>query len=121
MPPTHVFVTAAEGRLVPVPPNEASAPGSTLLKCEPGKVYRLPWTTYTRKRINAGDLVLCNMYGTRVATVEAAAAKSAVKTDDTGAVATDQRADETIRAELEKQAKADAKPEPKFDTTDAKE
>jgi hypothetical protein len=117
MQPTHVFVTAAEGRLVPVPPNEASAPGSVLLKCEAGKVYRLPWSSYVRRRILAGDLLLCNQWGTKVSDASAAEAP-VVKLDDTGAVAADQRADEIILAELE--AKAAAKL-PKFDTSDAKE
>lgn len=61
--PTHVFVTAAEGREVPMPQNEVSAPGGVLLRCLPGKRYRVPWTTYTRRRINSGDLVLVDDAG----------------------------------------------------------
>lgn len=61
--PTHVFVTAAEGREVPMPQNEVSAPGGVLLRCLPGKRYRVPWTTYTRRRINSGDLLLIDTDG----------------------------------------------------------
>lgn len=81
---THIFVTAAEGREVPVPAGDASSPGGVLLRCLPGKVYRLPYSGYTRKRITAGDLIPCNLYGTKVADVETAAADANPEAYETG-------------------------------------
>lgn len=116
--PTHVFVTAAEGRLVPIPANEGSAPGAALLKCEAGKLYRLPWSTYTRKRIAGGDLVLVNRGGTKVDSPEAAAAPDVLKVDDAGAIAADQRPDEIINAEADAREKAAVATAKRFDTSD---
>lgn len=90
MIPTHVFVTAAEGREVPIPPSEGSAPGAMLLRCKPGKVYRLMWSTYTRRRILAGDLLPTTIGGLKVAELEQAAAgdldQLGYLTDSDGAV-----------------------------------
>jgi hypothetical protein len=61
--PTHVYVTANPGKTVPIARSDASAPGAELLKCTEGNVYRLPWNTNTRRRINAGDLSLCDRDG----------------------------------------------------------
>lgn len=72
--PTHIYVTAAEGREVPVPPSEASAPGAQLLKCLPGKVYVLPNSTYTRRRLLSGDLLPCDRAGKIVGDVDQASA-----------------------------------------------
>lgn len=58
MKPKTVLVTAAAGRLCPIAAADASAPGGGLLMCHPGKVYRLPYSSYVRRRINAGDLEL---------------------------------------------------------------
>jgi hypothetical protein len=76
MIPTHIFVTAEPGRLVPVPLSEASAPGATLLKCEEGKLYRVPWSTYTRRRIAAGDLAMVDATGAKTSDLQKAAAPS---------------------------------------------
>lgn len=56
--PTHVFVSAAPGRLCPIAPSDATAPGGRLLICTPDEVYRLPSTSYVRRRIAAGDLIV---------------------------------------------------------------
>jgi hypothetical protein len=86
--PTHVYVTAAEGRECPIPSNEATAPGGSLLRVLPGKRYRLPWSQYTRKRVRSGDLVLVNAGGTPVGDPEQAAAPRALEhVDETGAMA----------------------------------
>lgn len=114
-PITHVFVIAAEGRLVPVPPSEATAAGASLLTLkaseEKGKplVYVLPWTTYTRRRIGGGDLFLTDRSGTKVGSPDKARADG-IKLEADGTVATDQRPDEEInKAAAEERAAADAK------------
>jgi hypothetical protein len=111
---THVFCTVPEGRLVPIPAGEASSAGGGLLRCVPGKVYKLRWTTYTRRRIIAGDLILSNQGGTKVKTAELARAAAAIKVDGEGAVAADQRDDD----EINRTAKASKAAQ--FDTSDTK-
>lgn len=111
-----VFVTVPEGRIVPIPPQEGGAAGGALLRCLPSdadakRVYALPWTTNTRRRINSGDLILSTRDGKPVKTRELAAAPDGVKLSHDGTVAADQRSDEEINA---------ATPAPKFDTTDVK-
>lgn len=108
-PITHVFAIVAEGRKVPIPANEASSAGGGLLCCVPGKVYKLPWSTYTRRRINAGDLFLSNQGGTKVSTPLEAKASASIKVDADGAVASDQRTDEQINTEAAKAAKPETK------------
>ncbi len=56
--PTSVTVTAAEGRIVPIAPSDATAPGGRLLMVNPGDVVELPNSSYVRRRIAAGDLVV---------------------------------------------------------------
>jgi len=106
---THVFATVPAGRLVPIPASEASAAGGAVLLCAPGKLYCLPWTTYTRRRINGGDLVLCNSGGTAVKDAAAASAPASTKLAPDGTVDTDQRSDAEINAAA---AKASAAPTP---------
>jgi hypothetical protein len=93
---THVFVTVPEGRIVPVPSNEATAAGGTLLRCGHGKVYCLPWSTFTRRRIPSGDLVLSNSAGSKVTSIEAARAPANTRLEPDGSVSTDQRTDAEI-------------------------
>lgn len=83
--PTHIYVTAAEGREVPFPPSEVSAPNGVLLRALPGKAYRVPYTTYTRKRINSGDAIMCDIRGNPVRDLASAAAPREVNVDETGA------------------------------------
>lgn len=120
--PKYVFVTAAEGREVPVPPNEASAPGATMLRCLPGKVYRLPWTTYTRRRITSGDLILCSRNGVHAPDAEKAdASDAALPLDDTGAVAAEHDALPLPPLTMQGDTEATVtlgKPRKPFDTSD---
>lgn len=111
---THVFVIVPAPtkedptvRSVPVPQSEAVANGGLLIAV-PGKRYALPWSTYTRKRVRAGDFVLVNAGGTRVDTGEAAAAPADIKLLADGSVDPDQRPDTVINAEAEAAAKAEA-------------
>lgn len=86
-PITHVFVTAAEGREVPIPQNEATAPGSELLRVKHGAVHRVPYSTFTRKRLASGDLLLVNRRGSEVKELADASAPDPVELDEHGAVA----------------------------------
>lgn len=86
---THIFVTVPEGREVPVPAGDASAPGGVLLRCMPGKVYRVPYSGYTRKRLRMDDFIPCNARGTKVPELEQANAGTdpeAYETDELGAI-----------------------------------
>lgn len=93
---THVFVTVPEGRIVPMPANEAPGVGDEQHRCVPGKTYRVPWTRYVRKRIDAGDFNLSNQGGTKVSTPEAARADASIKLEHDYTVAKDQRSDDEI-------------------------
>lgn len=73
MPPTHITVTAAEGRLVPLHSGTAVGPGRSHKQVEPGEVVRVPYDSFVRRRVAAGDLVLCNTDGVAVTTPEDAA------------------------------------------------
>lgn len=108
---THVFVTVPEGRLVPIPASEATAAGGELLKAEPGKLYAVKWSTFTRKRVAGGDFVLANKNGKHVTTPTEATAPANTRAAPDGSVDPDQRSDEEI-------AKGHTKPAPKFDTSD---
>lgn len=125
MKPSHVFVTAAAGRLCPIAATDATAPGGLLLKCEPGKLYRIPYSTHTRRRIIAGDLILCNARLEEVAEVENAAAPDALPLRDDGSVAPlelETPAPTSVEAlaplELETLPAPSASPASSFDTTD---
>lgn len=56
--PTHVQVTAADGRIVPIASSTATAPGGQLLLVRPGDSVELPYTSDVRRSINRGDLVI---------------------------------------------------------------
>jgi len=87
-----VFVIVPEGREVPIPATEATAAGGAALRCKPAakgaaaRVYRLPWSTYTRRRVNAGDLVLCDRQGRKVASAASAAAPAELELAPDGTV-----------------------------------
>lgn len=106
---TQVFATVPTGRLVPIPTSEATAGGGALLTCAPGKVYVLPWTTYTRKRVKSGDLVLTNQGGTAVADPLAAIAPDTIKIAQDRTVDADQRTDDQINAAAAARTTTDAK------------
>jgi hypothetical protein len=118
MPPiTHVFVEVPKPtekdpaeRLVPIPANEATAAGGEQLRCVPGKIYRLPYSSFTRRRITAGDLSLVNKGGTKVKVLKDADASGFVRLEPDGTVSKDQRTDEQVAKEdAEKAAAAKAK------------
>lgn len=111
-PITHVLVTAAEGRLVPVPPSELSVSGAPVATIEAGKVYRLPWSTYTRRRLASGDLLLVDAKSkkpTKSTDPSAAAVGVDLKLAADGSVDEDQRPDEVINAASTKAAELEAK------------
>lgn len=112
MPPiTHVYVTVPEdannpreiSRRVPM-----LAGGDTARLLEPGKLYAVPFDTYIRKRIAAGDLAYATKDGKAASSAADASAPSTVKLEADGTVATDQRPDDEINAEAEKTAAAKA-------------
>lgn len=108
---THVFVTVPEGRIVPMPANEAPGVGDEQHRCHPGKVYVVPWTRYARGRIAVGDFVLSNKGGTAVKSTEEARAEATIKLDHDYTVATDQRSDVEINeAAAKAEAAKNAKP-----------
>ena len=80
--PTHILVTAMPGREAPFAAGEASAP-----RAKAGKVYRVAYSTSTRKRITSGDLALVNRHGQRVTELEHANAPDDIEIDETGALA----------------------------------
>ena len=102
---THVRVTAAEGREVPIAAATATAPGGDLLRIKPGDTVRLPWDGYVRRRWNAGDLVLLNKGGTPVKNPADAAYPEEEYQADLAASA----AAEKTKAEAEAKAAAQAK------------
>jgi hypothetical protein len=72
--PNFVFVTAAPGRVVPIPASDGAAAGAAILLVEPGSVYRVKWSAYVRRRIPSGDLSLTDHLGRPVQNQLAAAA-----------------------------------------------
>jgi hypothetical protein len=72
--PTHVTVTAPEGRMTPIHPSDGIDHAGVRMVVEAGTVRRVRWSQTTRRAWNRGDLILCNMDGSRVATPELAAA-----------------------------------------------
>ncbi len=107
---TFIFVTAALGREVPIPAGEGTAPGGTQLRCTPGKTYRLPYSTYTRKRIAGGDLLLVNAEGLPVGSLELASAPDVVPLDETGAVIVTPKPAPAMKPATTVDAKFDAAP-----------
>jgi hypothetical protein len=72
--PTHVTVTAPEGRTTPVHHEDGVEPGGGQLVIIAGRVRRVKWSQTTMRSRNRGDLILCNMDGEPVDSAEAAAA-----------------------------------------------
>lgn len=78
--PTHILVTAPEGRKTPIGANDASDPTGGLLLVEPGRVTRVRYSQDVRRSVARGDLLPCNLHGTTVA-LEQAAADAPLDTD----------------------------------------
>jgi hypothetical protein len=112
---THVFVIVPEGREVPIPQSEGSSAGGGVLIAKPGKQYAVRWTTYTRKRINAGDFILTDAKGAKVK--EAHDARDEINKEAEARAAADAK-----RAELDA-ARAHRTPHARetFDTSDGKD
>lgn len=72
--PTHITVTAAPGRLVPIHSADGVEPGGGQLRVSDAHVARVRWSQGIRRAINSGDLVPCDMNGVSVASAELAAA-----------------------------------------------
>lgn len=71
--PTHVTVTAPEGRHTPVDAADGVEPGGGLMYVTPDRVRRVRYSHTTLRSIGRGDLVLCNMDGAPVESVALAA------------------------------------------------
>jgi hypothetical protein len=74
MPPSHVSVTAPEGKLTPIHTEDGCEPGGYILYVKPGWISRVRYSQSIRRSITRLDLTLCNMDGAPVASCELAAA-----------------------------------------------
>lgn len=68
---THVTVTAPEGRRTPIHESDGKA-GTEQLQVVPGIVDRVRWSRLTSRAVGRGDLILCDLNGAPVASVELA-------------------------------------------------
>lgn len=71
-PERYVRVTAPEGRHTPIHEDDGVDIGGLPLFVEPGVIRRVRWSQTTRRSKNRGDLILCDMDGKQVDTVELA-------------------------------------------------
>jgi hypothetical protein len=72
---SYVTVTAPEGRRTPVHSDDGIEPGGNPLVITSDDVGRVRYSQTTARSIARGDLLLCNMDGSPVASVNLAAAK----------------------------------------------
>ena len=68
MPPTHILVTAPEGRKCPIHPSGGSDVGG-LLYVEHGRVTRVKYDQDLRRSIARGDLIPCKLDGSPISTL----------------------------------------------------
>jgi hypothetical protein len=61
--PTHVHVTAPEGRRTPIHRNDGIESNGGQLHVESAEVRRVVFSQDVRRAVARGDLVLCNMHG----------------------------------------------------------
>lgn len=121
MNPTHIFVTAPEGRKTPISPTDGSDARGVLLCVEAGTVCRVRYSQEVRRAIARGDLFACTFDGKRVITVTDVASAAAPKPleelvhkDDAPFVAGDRLCFEELaeaKAKAKEQAAAKAKAE----------
>lgn len=79
MPPSHIFVTAPEGRLCPIHPADGrNHETGGLLYVEHGKVERVKYSGDVRRAWKRGDLVLVDRQGAKVKTFDQAAAPAEI-------------------------------------------
>lgn len=70
MKPSHITVTAPDGRLTPIHPDDGVELGGGLLYVSPGKVARVRWSQTIRRAVARGDLAFCNMDASYVDSAE---------------------------------------------------
>lgn len=75
---SHVTVTAPEGRRTPIHPNDGTEPGGGQLYSTAEFVDRVAYSSTTIRAISRGDLVLCDLNGARVPSVELASAPTEI-------------------------------------------
>lgn len=85
MPPTHITVTAPEGRRTPINPADGAHPQGLLWVQGPkedkrGDVARVRYSQDVQRSIKRGDLIPCTLTGEPVKDVEHAAAPAALST-----------------------------------------
>jgi hypothetical protein len=73
MPPTHILVTAPEGRLCPIHPSDGGDDAGGLLYVMHGRVTRVKYSQDVRRSIKDGDLIPCTRDGKPAKDLEAAA------------------------------------------------
>lgn len=71
--PTHVTVTAPDGRLTPIHPDDGVGLGGAPLRVDSARVARVRWSQTTRRAVERGDLILCTRAGKAVPTAREAA------------------------------------------------
>jgi hypothetical protein len=81
--PTHIYVTAPQGRLTPIHPDDGIEPGGFPMRAKAGEASMVRYwivqpnghvivSQTTRRAITRGDLIPCNDKGTPVDDVDAA-------------------------------------------------
>lgn len=72
--PTHITVTAPEGRKTPINPNDGADPNAHLLFVDAGTVAKVRYSSDVRRSINRGDLIPCDLDGHAVDSIDKAEA-----------------------------------------------
>jgi hypothetical protein len=89
--PTHITVTAPEGRRTPINPADGTHPNGLLWvdgpkEGKPGDVARVRYSQDVQRSIKRGDLIPCKLDGSKVDNVDQASAPAAL---DTGSKVSD--------------------------------
>lgn len=71
--PTHITVTAPAGKRTPVHSADGVEPGGAVLYVTDDVIARVRYSQTTRRSINRGDLIPCDMNGAAVGVALAAA------------------------------------------------
>lgn len=72
--PTHITVTAPEGRKTPIHTNDGTDPSGHQLTVEKGRIAKVRYSQDVRRSINRGDLIPCDLTGKRVESIDDAEA-----------------------------------------------
>lgn len=97
MPPTHIFVTAPDGRMPPLHPSDASG-GLGLVHAEHGKVTRVKYSAEVRRAITDGDLIPTTIGGTPVKDIDKAAAEEPLESGGPHVTPEDRKAVAAVKA-----------------------